>query len=306
MPVYDYLGNPIVSGGSDWVNVKNYGAVGDGVTDDSSAIQSAFDSVRNGGILYFPVSTYNINSSIIFYSNQTIIFDKGAVVRSGSSSLNNLFRSYCDSSITAYNGTHDVAIFGMCLDGGAYQLNNTLLAMVHCKNILIANSAFLNGMVGYHNIEVNAASNVRITNCRFTRGSRLTDSGEMIQLDIPGSATYPWDSVNADGTNCRYIEIDSCYFSDNDTSPAIGRHNGTPQYVRIHDNVFDGLISTRGAIALAANNVDVYNNTFVDCTYGMTEDTSTFYVHDNRFINVTTVATNGMVHNNIINGTYTA
>lgn len=41
-----------------WVNVTNYGAVGDGVTDDTPAIQNAINSLTNGGTVYIPAGTY--------------------------------------------------------------------------------------------------------------------------------------------------------------------------------------------------------------------------------------------------------
>lgn len=48
-----------------YVNVKDFGAKGDGVTDDHIAIVSAINSAKNnGGILYFPTGTY-INTSVI-------------------------------------------------------------------------------------------------------------------------------------------------------------------------------------------------------------------------------------------------
>lgn len=51
----------LVSSASYVVNVKKYGANGDGVTDDSAAIFNAFTALTNsskGGVLYFPAGSY--------------------------------------------------------------------------------------------------------------------------------------------------------------------------------------------------------------------------------------------------------
>lgn len=52
---------------SDWVNVKTDitpRAKGDGVADDTAAIQAAFDGVADGMVLYFPAGTYRITSTL--------------------------------------------------------------------------------------------------------------------------------------------------------------------------------------------------------------------------------------------------
>src|SRR5690606_2126392 len=43
-------------------NVRAYGAVGDGVTDDRAAIQAAIDAaIKEGGQLYFPQGVYRVS-----------------------------------------------------------------------------------------------------------------------------------------------------------------------------------------------------------------------------------------------------
>lgn len=45
------------------VNVKNFGAVGNGVANDTAAIQSAINSIAStGGTVFFPEGTYNVTS----------------------------------------------------------------------------------------------------------------------------------------------------------------------------------------------------------------------------------------------------
>ena len=50
---------------SDFANVKDFGAKGDGVTDDSAAIQRAIDQVGlTGGTVFFPIGKYRIKKTL--------------------------------------------------------------------------------------------------------------------------------------------------------------------------------------------------------------------------------------------------
>lgn len=50
-----------VRGISGWINVKLFGAVGDGITDDSRAIKAAMaEAMRTGKTVYFPKGRYRL------------------------------------------------------------------------------------------------------------------------------------------------------------------------------------------------------------------------------------------------------
>lgn len=62
----------------DHVSVKDFGAVGDGATDDTTAIQAAIDYVcLAGGSLFFPAGTYAITSTLTV---DTGVYDTGVML----------------------------------------------------------------------------------------------------------------------------------------------------------------------------------------------------------------------------------
>ena len=64
---------PLVSG---WFNVKdNYGAVGNGSTDDTTSIQNAINAAQaaGGGIVFFPAGEYKITTALSITSSITLM-----------------------------------------------------------------------------------------------------------------------------------------------------------------------------------------------------------------------------------------
>lgn len=53
------------------VNVRDYGATGDGTTDDSSAIQAAINASSSGSVVFFPGGTYIIGTTVYLKSSRT-------------------------------------------------------------------------------------------------------------------------------------------------------------------------------------------------------------------------------------------
>lgn len=62
-------------------NIKDYGATGNGIDDDTSSIQRAINEVsqRGGGVVLFPSGEYAIDAtkSIVLADNITLLFDHG-------------------------------------------------------------------------------------------------------------------------------------------------------------------------------------------------------------------------------------
>lgn len=94
------------------VSVKDFGAVGDGVTDDTAAIQAAIDAVyaAGGGKVYLPAGTYIVGSSVLL-KNKTSVFGDGfnaSIVKLKNNANTNVFRTATDPSV--YIGTGNASI----------------------------------------------------------------------------------------------------------------------------------------------------------------------------------------------------
>jgi hypothetical protein len=98
------------SGG--YINVKDYGAKGDGVTNDTSAIQSAVAVAKatGGGTLFFPTGNYRVvfPAGIPTYtnlfnipSNVTVLFDESALMTASAATGVSLFSAVFGADLTA-------------------------------------------------------------------------------------------------------------------------------------------------------------------------------------------------------------
>jgi hypothetical protein len=75
----DLNGHNIIGLSGAW-NVKGYGAVGDGTTDDTTAIQAALAAIpATGGVLYFPAGQYKYTGATLTLSKKVTIEGDGGV-----------------------------------------------------------------------------------------------------------------------------------------------------------------------------------------------------------------------------------
>ena len=105
------------------VSVKNFGAVGDGTTDDTTAIQAAYDRVeaRGGGWVYFPKGTYRVSSAITIDTAgvNTCGAGRGSAVIRNHSTTANVFTVNLGSSTDSKMVFKDIAITANSTSSGA-------------------------------------------------------------------------------------------------------------------------------------------------------------------------------------------
>lgn len=85
-------------------DVTNYGAKGDGVTDDTAAIQAAIAAAVAGGIVYLPIGVYRITAPLVLQVPDTSVVGAGrdcTTIKMDAPSLPNFNTSF-DSGATGY------------------------------------------------------------------------------------------------------------------------------------------------------------------------------------------------------------
>jgi len=97
------------------INVKEYGAVGDGLTDDVVALQNSINAVNaaGGGTIYFPYGTYLISTQLNLCSNLQLESNSGAVIKLKDNSVGSL----TNGAMLYATSKTDIQIIGITLDG---------------------------------------------------------------------------------------------------------------------------------------------------------------------------------------------
>ncbi|TPG33896.1 glycoside hydrolase family 28 protein [Flavobacterium pectinovorum] len=114
-------------------NVRNYGAIGDGKTLDSPAINKAIEEAAKsgGGTVWIPAGTY-LSGSIHLQSNINLHLDSGATILGAPQEMN------------AYDETESYT-FGPYQDGAHSYFHNSLIWGENLVNISITGNGLING-----------------------------------------------------------------------------------------------------------------------------------------------------------------
>lgn len=178
------------------VNVRDFGALGDGVANDTAAIQAAIDSLSaTGGTIYFPQGTYLIARTVgtndhwglkVPYSNITLIGQEAYFAR-----YNSNISTYALAYPLLFLGAPDsnsTPVSNITVDGIFFQGNNT--------NHGVAGSALMDNRCA---IMLKNTSHTYVQNCKF--------------FSIDSAAIWYQSPVEYDYTNNVYYNTTKNYVS---------------------------------------------------------------------------------------------
>ena len=235
------------------VNVKDYGAKGDGITDDTTAFNKAIlKAIELNYPLYIPLSTYKVLNLTIDNCNKlTIISDNGTLL------LSEEVGAYGNALLLT--NSSNITIDGLNINGNinniSWDINNPIgtpqssrnMQMINCSNITIKNMKSYDRRLEAFSLE--GCKNIKLFNC------------EVINTDV----CIIMSSKN--NIPCEDIIIDNCLFSGG-TSEGISlwhtTNNSLPnKRITIKNCVFDGKSNYSHAIYVyCGEDVTILNNVF--------------------------------------------
>lgn len=198
------------------IDVRTYGAVGDGVTDDTAAIQLALDAVpTRGAIVYFPSAEYVVspvlNTKWLKVKSNTTLAGTGTIRVADDAGD---YRTVFGASPTLFSAVENITFRDLTIDQnipGNITCDVTVATAATTQQAAIAFFAITNGLV----------ERVRFDTC-----------GGINTVVFNGSST------------CRDVEVRNCYFNFAQAESSTPGYDNSAIYMNafgmaVLDNVFE-------------------------------------------------------------------
>lgn len=275
-----------------------YGAVGDGFTDDSTAIRNAINS--NFPVVKLSKSYYTGDeSTFVIPANKTIIIDGEIIAGAHGVVFTNMDYVTPHEEYTG-NGNITLCGNGRIDINGHINTENTAtpIRFAHSDNIVIKDLT-IEDVSQYHAIELIAVKNCLIENVTFKGMSGANGLlPPSIQIEGAVNEEHQYGALPYDGTGCRDITITGCCFCKGENTE------------RLPIAISGGMVGD----GKHHENVTITNNRFYDLSYCCValDNFKNLVVSDNVaenigmcFVGQTAIALNGVYNglfsNNIIN-----
>lgn len=244
------------------VNVKDFGAKGDGVTDDRAAIQAAINYLRadgrTGGIAYFPMGEYRVSNTIKLPTGVTIRGAQGGFWVYASIGRSRIFMDPTVAAPTIQNAS----------------ANTTYDANITIEKLYIEGPASAVGHAIHIKGQTRASERVLIRDCFITnfgggQGIRLelTQTSEIRSCYISNIYAHAVVLYNAFDNLLEGNQID-CYKQSTDTvhGDGIRFENASDNNILTNNFIF---LCDYGIRMLSAHGNTVNNNRINTCNFGL-------------------------------------
>ncbi|MGW0777094.1 right-handed parallel beta-helix repeat-containing protein [Streptomyces sp. NPDC002835] len=211
-------------------DVRAYGAVGDGVADDTAAFRGALTDARavagGGATLLVPPGTYALGESLLLGHGMTVQAYGARLFRTGNTSA--LIKNYTSSmpAVAGYGGAGNISVFGGTWDMRGSRFTSTCPGFVftHADGVTVRDAAILD-VPEAHAIELNAMRRVRIVDCLFdgvyAAPGEPTVRYRREAVQITGATnSYNLPAPDYDGTPCEDVLITGCTMRNSSSATA--------------------------------------------------------------------------------------
>lgn len=182
-------------------NVKDFGAVGNGTTDDTPAFQAAMDTLTSGGKLVVPGGGEYLLKSQVWIRDNVTVEAYGAVLR----------KKAGNSSYAAFQGAstrgkgYGAGASNISFLGGTYRGqfgssgSGISITLHHSDSVTIKDITFEESVWNGHSVDLGGCSNVFIDNITVKgfAGFNSKPYSEAIQIDYSTAIGMPEDDPNS-------------------------------------------------------------------------------------------------------------
>lgn len=222
------------------VDVKQFGAKGDGLTNDSDSIQMFLNYCSDNQVKgKISSGVYILDKELYITSNTHILFDDGAIFKQ---THDKTMINIKNVNHTKYNGYKNIKVENGYFDcnGGVIKNPMNCFFIQHASNVEFINCTFKN-VDSYHALDINGSCDVRVLNCNFLNSynSISKNDREAIQIDL-SAPTEGEEELCWDYTPSKNILIENCYFGVDNLyalpyTCAVGSHNA--RYGKKYENI---------------------------------------------------------------------
>lgn len=265
------------------VNIMWFGAIGDGNTDCSAAINQAIAEASSmKGTVIIPAGKYLLSSDLIFKSNIHFKMDTHAILYGPGQ----LFR-FDSISTGYYGGVQNVTITGGSFAGDFENGGAFSGAVHHANHLVFENVTFTMTTGNTHTFDLCGCTNIIIRNCTFE--GMNPEAGreyvEAIQVDYSNSDCLTYKSSDqlklVDGLATKNVIVTACtfkpiynddlieYYAPNPIGEHVSFSNDVPENIQfINNNVLDGVeVNNNSSITgwihfQSIKNLKIMNNLF--------------------------------------------